>query len=229
LTPTISLFDGSQGSGKVLQIAQSGLVTANVATFNDVLKTMSSFTCRTDTLGEAGGINALEVISMTNIPTNFPSNNNKVVEKTNRMIQRENLPAAKRAEFQLGPFDNISLIGVTSQTPIRKDAWTGIQKFWIKPVFSAKIGAGLVDNTDIYTICTYGNEPYNMSFNISNLANAVNTTSLSTVHLQYASLLFQSLNSKDPQICNLLDEWAEKGRGGILSGIVETLAKILPF
>jgi len=228
--PSMSLFDGTRGT-TVLQISQSGIVTQSVATFNNAIKSLNTYSCALTTLGESGGINALEVITMTNVNTPLTNLNERKgdSEMTNRYIQRSKMTQVEQQNFQLGPYDNNSILAVTSQTPIRRSVWTGVQKYWIKPCFVGKIGNSNTDNTDLYTIATYGDEPYNMSFNINNSINAINTTSTSTVHDQYASLMVKAAFAKEPEICDLLLEWAKEGRGGILSGIVSALASILPI
>jgi hypothetical protein len=227
--PTISLFDGTKGNVPI-QISSAGAITNDVRIMMERIRQISFGSIPLDSLGDGkGGINALEVLSMTDsvvVPNSDVVKGQRVRKFTHLT---ETMVGMSEKDLQnIGDFFATPLLSTSSQTPIIKEAWDQVQYHWVRPMFPVFIGPGANNNTDRYTVQIYGNEPYQINYKTSENPNTV-VPSVGVRNSIIADMCIQGPTSHASQLVSLYDFWSKGGRGGFLSNLVGNLISKIPI
>jgi len=204
----ISMIDGSTAD-QFVAINDPTALQDLVDVWNTWVRDHANYSVPLTTIGSDGGINSLEVITMTE----------HWIEQQFKPQKRELLPRFKliaKDTFNLGPYAAKGLVVLSSQTVPDAATWDTLQQFWLKPVnHDAVITAG-----DPKTYTKYER------MQIASLEPATLIkveTNMGAVYSQknYELALLNTRSKDQPktEAVNFLESEAAKGRGGILSSL----------
>jgi len=212
----ISLVDGSYSSG-----SGSGFVFINcpdrlkqlTEIWNDWVSQFAPFSDPLCTLATELGINILASVCTTRQVTQI-SPQTRVKQATivdSRIVKHKYLQSLIYSARQS--------VAVTSQSKILAAPYELILSTWILPVNYITLGEGVSNQTSYQRWQAIMGEPYAA---VSSTGN--DGILLSTNHANYAAKMVHGRNAQPSDWQQFFDSESEKGRGGILSGLVASLA-----
>jgi len=185
----------------------------NVATFSVPLIQM----------GTEKGIKGLSSVSMTRHWTYLQQSLTKGRSKSkSKMSGFEDARLAKNRKLVSTPYAVKQALAESSQGPIIATAWEEILSIWILPTNYAISGETVNDQTEFQRWQLLTGEPF------SAITTAGETgLALSTMHSSYAQKMVRPRDAPASEWDNMFKELAASGRGGVLTGLLQTGATIL--
>lgn len=224
---TISLVDGNTSGAftgyvaindptRLLELTNlwnTWISQLNVATFSVPLIQM----------GTEKGIKGLSSVSMTRHWTYLPQSLTKGRSKSkSKMSGFEDARLAKNRKLVSTPYAVKQALAESSQGPIIATAWEEILSIWILPTNYAISGETVNDQTEFQRWQLLTGEPF------SAITTAGETgLALSTMHSSYAQKMVRPRDAPASEWDNMFKELAASGRGGVLTGLLQTGATIL--
>jgi len=222
----ISMIDGTTTDNYVA-IGDSTAVNKLIGAWNNWVSGKATYSVPLTEVGTDGGINTLEVISMTD---HF--NEQATVPDAKKVADRFDRFAT--VESSHGPYKERGITVTTSQNDFDSALWETIQQFFIKPVnwnVTTSIG-----DPRTYNLFQKWQSATRETFTIIATDTDVAPV-MSTAHFEFALLNTRQRGQLPTEALNFIEQEAAKGRGGILSSLAgslfgETAGKVvgmLPF
>jgi len=213
--PVISMFDGKSGIN-YLFINDVDRLTAIMNLWNGfVQENVASYSMPLVYFTKDAGLNILSCVTLTDYwyPQNVDRKANSLEFEDTRMTSRKSLPQPT--------YQNKTIASVSSQGPFYSSAWDNILSVWIHPEISAIVDAPSPEMDNSFTkLSVYSGEPFSQT-----MSTGADGEPMDQLHYQYALHMIKGITAPQNEWEMILAEAEKSGRGGILSGLINTVLK----
>jgi len=210
----ISIIDGSTTESYVA-ITDPAALNKLISAWNTWVSGKATYSVPLTEIGTDGGINSLEVITMTDHFIEQPT-----LPDASKKVKDTRFDRFASVESSHGPYKERGIVCTTSQNGFDSAMWETIQQFFIKP--SNQNVASVVSDPRTYNLYQRWQAANRETFAIITTDTNVAPT-MSTAHYQFALFNTRQRGQLPTEALNFVEQEASKGRGGILSSLAGSL------